>query len=230
MVLQGCATPAKTLTVKNMSEIQSIHIARAECPQFKRKTAGSEAVAFTGIMFGAIGGGLGSLISQGIESSEGKSLAAKCALPDFSKLVLDNFVARIQTDLPDWPKPMVVEKAISNDYKPNDYTIVISVRQNLIDSPDGLLTSTIARMNDPRGNVVWEKGFIYQSKDYSRSLKDPEADKGNLLRSELTFAAEKTANDFVQHLKYGDLAGKRSEGQTAPSSSSNHPEAPVSDG
>lgn len=60
-------------------------------------------------------------------------------------------------------------------------------------------------MKDPEGNILWQKSFIYLSKDFDRemSLEDLEAENCDLLKEEVKFAAEKTVQDFVTHLTAG---------------------------
>jgi hypothetical protein len=57
-------------------------------------------------------------------------------------------------------------------------------------------------MKDPQGEVIWQKGYVYLSKDFDRAmaLDELEADNYCLLKEEISFAAEKTAEDFVTHL------------------------------
>jgi hypothetical protein len=116
-LFQGCATADKPLTVKNMQTITSIKVVRTGPPGYLKKTIASEAVAYTGMMFGAIGGGLGGGISYAMEVESGKKLAEKCSLPDVNKLLEDRFVERLLADLPDCPKLEVAEVPVDKDYK-----------------------------------------------------------------------------------------------------------------
>ncbi|MFZ2448274.1 MAG: hypothetical protein WAW37_18095 [Syntrophobacteraceae bacterium] len=227
---QGCATPDKPLTIKNMQSVPAIQVARNESPCLLKKTAGSQAVAFTGVMFGAIGGGLGAAISHGIEQASGKSLTAACALPDFGKLVLDGFADRMQNDFPDWPKPSSMEDPIPEGYKPSGSThfIVLQVCHLQVDDTAGLRTATVGKMINPAGQVVWEKGYVYKSADFSRphSLKELEAQNGKLLKEEFLFAADKTISDFTAHLKGVPSTATPPPKEPAPSPEVLHPDTP----
>lgn len=202
---QGCATPNKPLTLSNMQSVTSIQVARNESPCLLKKTAGSQAVAMSGMMFGAVGGALGAIASHGVEKSGGDKLARECALPDFSKLVLEGFVDRLQKDFPTWPIPAVLERPVGDEYKPSGSThlLVLRVTQIQVDDSTGLLAISVGKMLDPAGQVVWEKGYTYKTSEYSRptSLKMLEAENGKLLKQEFFFAAEKTVSDFMDHLK-----------------------------
>jgi hypothetical protein len=57
-------------------------------------------------------------------------------------------------------------------------------------------------MKAPDGEVLWQKSYLYLSKDYGRekSLEELEANNCELLKQEMLFAAEQTANDFLKHL------------------------------
>ena len=67
---------------------------------------------------------------------------------------------------------------------------------------DGFLSKTVVTMKDPQGDVLWQKSYIYLSKDYDRgmSVDELEANDCDLLKEEMMFAAEKTVQDFVNHL------------------------------
>jgi len=72
---------------------------------------------------------------------------------------------------------------------------------------NGFLSKTMVTMKDSQGEVLWQKSFTYVSKDFERDkgIDEFEADDGKLLREEIEFAADKTAADFIQHLKNGNM-------------------------
>jgi len=221
---QGCATTAnKPLVAGKMQSATSIEVARYESPCLLKKTAGSQAVAFSGVMFGAIGGALGAVAAHGMEQSGGKSLARECALPDFSRMVLTGFLDRLQNDFPNWPRPDVLDKAIDDEYKPADskHLIVLRVTQLRVDDSNGLVTVTNGKMLDPAGQVIWEKGYIYKTREFSRhfALKDLEAENGKRLKEEFALAAERTISDFAAHLKGAPSPPKPSQKEPAEASS-----------
>ncbi|MGO9022208.1 MAG: hypothetical protein ACLQVJ_28050 [Syntrophobacteraceae bacterium] len=210
----GCATPIKQSAITNMKSMNSLQIVRTKPQCLAERTLGSQAVAMTGVMFGAIGGAISGGISMEVESRHGRELAEKYALPDYGALVFNNFADLVQKDFPDWPKPVVKAEPVNDeDYKCNGYTIVLCVNQVVLDATTAstvLRAWTVAKMNDPDGNVVWEKEVMYKSSDYSRShsLEQFEADNGELLKDELNFSAEKTTADLIHHLKYGNSVEK----------------------
>jgi hypothetical protein len=129
ILIQGCATD-KALTVRNMETVSSVTAARYNCPQLVKKTAASQSIAMTGMMFGAIGGALGGAISSGMESSAGKKVAEQCGLPDFGTVVLDAFAERIPQDLPNWPEISLEPEPISKDHQvPSGYLLAVRINQ-----------------------------------------------------------------------------------------------------
>jgi len=225
-LIQGCATANKPLTVKNMEEVTSIKVVRTGYPGYLMETAGSQAAAFTGIMFGAIGGAVGGGISASMQAKSGKELAEKYCLPDVNKLITERFVERVRTDLPDWPKLEVIETPVEKEYKPGpDYVLMIKGGVvNVNSMAYGFSMGATASMTGPGGEVVWERGYLYKSSDFSkkRSIESLEADNCKLLKEELDFAVDQIVSEFIRHLKGGISTGKPSakqpplEGQNAP--------------
>jgi len=211
----------------DMQVVQSLQAARFERTHLLRKTVGSQAAALTGVMFGAIGGAVGAGISVGIESSQGKKLEESCSLPDFSTIVFEDFINRLQAVFPDWPKPVIRKIPPSEECKPTDSAHLLVVRVFLmqVDDTNGLMTRTCGKIVNPSGETVWEKGYVYKSSDFSRphSLKDLEAENGKLLKQEIALAAEKTVSDLILHLKGAPSVGARQQLEPAPSPSSPEP-------
>ena len=207
---QGCAPHDKPLVLNEAKTITSIKVARYESACILEKTAGSQAAAFTGVMFGAIGGAIGGAISYSMESSNGKALAVRCGLSDFDQLVLEGFVQRLESDFPDWPKPVVEQYPIKDETSLDHSACNFVLKAGIQVDSSGLTTATFAKMIDPKQQVIWEKSFTYKSADFARShsLKELEADNGKLLKEEMAFAAEKTASNLIGHLKGGPRAGE----------------------
>jgi hypothetical protein len=150
---QGCATPDKSLSVKNFEAIPEMKTVRYESPRLMKKSAGTDAVGMTGIMFGAVGGALGGAISAGIEAQGGKTLVRSCGLPDFGKLVMDKLAARIPEELPGLPKLSIEDKpADSEPVNESGYTLVIRVTYLTVRDGSGLETHTTAKMLGPERN------------------------------------------------------------------------------
>ncbi len=206
----GCAVPIKQSAVANMKSINSLQIVRTKSPGLAKRTLGSQAVATPLLLFGAVGGAIGGGIAMEVESRQGRELAEKCALPDYGKLVFNNFVDSVQKDFPEWPKPVVKEEPVGDEsYKCDGYAIVLSVNEVTLDATTAsavLRSWAVARMNDPDGNVVWEKEVMYKSQ--SRSLEQFVADDGKCLKDELNLSAEKITADLIHHLKYGNSVEK----------------------
>ena len=211
IILQGCAAANKPLAVNEMKDIHSIQLVQYEHPPLRRHTMGAMAAGVPFAMFGAIGGGIGGSISMGIEVSQGKDLTEECKLPDFGALVFDGFLSSMHNSLQDWPTPTVRQIPITDEFKPVDsgYTISLHVYTVLISDSDGLATSTIGEMINPKGETVWKKGYMYKTSDFSKphSLKALEAENGKLLKQEMIIAAEKTVSDLIRHLKGTTSAG-----------------------
>jgi hypothetical protein len=58
---QSCATVTKSIPKDEFRKIPSIRLVRSASPDLLKPTAGSQAIALTGVFFGAIGGGIGEL-------------------------------------------------------------------------------------------------------------------------------------------------------------------------
>lgn len=210
LLCQACAVPDVPLKIGNMQSINSLQVVRAKPPGLEQITPGAQAIAFAGMMFGAMGAGLGGAISESMEIAGGKALARKCHAPDFGRLVLDDFAAGVPKRLPGWPKLIVTEDPVSANYQPEGYTILLRVVNMQVNKSTGFESYIVAKMTDPQKKIVWKKGFLYKSGDYSRSgfLRKPEAEHGKPLRDEMRFAAEKTASVLIDHLEY---SGKPTE-------------------
>ncbi len=214
LFIQGCATSDKRLALNELQKIDSLNMVRHESPTLLKETIGSQAIAFTGIMFGAIGGALGGALSIAAEQKAGKALAEKCSLPDFGELVLNRFVEQIPAEIPGWPK-MDVEKTPVNDnfVLKSGYSLLIEVGQIRVKTGTGFAVGTTVRMIDAEENVLWQRKMTYTSKQFNRCtiLEELEADNGKLLREEFDFAAEKIISDFIAHLKGLPSEAEKSE-------------------
>jgi len=75
---------------------------------------------------------------------------------------------------------------------------------------EGFLSITNVKMVDNKGEMLWEKEFIYKSQEFGRGreLEEFKAEDGKLLKDEIEFAAEKTASAFIEHLKPNPLMAR----------------------
>ncbi len=207
---QGCATSYKPLTVKNMRAIGSIKVVRTGYPAYLEESPTSHTMEFTGlILFGLLGGVPARAIACSMEMNKGKKLARKYLLPDVNKLIMERFVERVRTDLPDWPKLEVVETPVGKDYKTGP-GYVLMIKDGSVDVNSmtfGLTLCATAVMTDPEGKVLWERNYLYKASDFSRnrSLESLEANNCKLLKKQLDFAVNKTVSDFIRHIKGGKL-------------------------
>ncbi len=202
-ILEGCATPQWSLSKADRESIRSVILANHEYLPLMKRTPASEGHR-------AVGGLIGNSMAASVEAREGKVLTESFGLPDFGSLIFDGFVERFQREFPNWP--WRAEKTLIDDeYHPSDsstHLLTLHVISIHVSNSCGLSTMTIAKMLTPKGSVVWEKGYQYRTKDFSRlySLQELEADNGKLLKQELAIAAERTVSDLILHLKGGPSA------------------------
>lgn len=218
LFIQGCATTDKRLALNELEKIGSMKVVRYETPKLLKATAGSQAIAITGIMFGALGGAFGGALSIAAESRAGRALAEECNLPDFGEVVLNGFVERVPAEVPGWPTMDVERIPVGEEIAfKSGYSLLIEVAQVRVKDGSGLSTTTTAQLVDSDRNVLWQRKMTYTSEKFNRctSLEELEADKGKLLREELAYAAEKTIVDFIDHLKGVPLGPEKMEEKEA---------------
>lgn len=203
LFIQGCANSDKRLALNDLQKIDSLKVVRHESPKLLKATAGSQAIAITGVMFGALGGAFGAALSMAAEAKAGSALAEQCNLPDFGELVFNRFVERMPVEMAGWPKMDVEKPPVADDLVLKGYSLLIEVGQIRVKNGTGFAAATTARMVDLGSNVLWERKTIYTSEKFDRctTLEELEADSGRLLREEFEYAAEKTVSDFIAHLK-----------------------------
>jgi hypothetical protein len=142
-LIQGCATADKALSAKDIGYISSVKAVRYGSPLLMKKTAGSQAAAFTGVMFGAIGGAVGGAISMDMMMKGGKELMQKCGLPDFGQLVFEDFTARIPEELPQFSNLTVEHEPVGRDFKSDcDCVLVVQMTSLVVmEDSSGSITS-----------------------------------------------------------------------------------------
>ena len=206
LLVQACATQEKKLSIHGFQSVPVIHLVRYETSPFLKDTAGAQAVAMTGIMFGAIGGGLGGAMYYKIMESSGKELADKLSLPDFGDIVFSRFSDRLNSDMSHWPKIKTISEPVDKEYKAEQgFTIIMTFGEIKVVNGTGLSTVTTAKMIDEDNNLLWNKTYHYKSKWSKRvtNIDELEAENGKLLKEEFAYAAEMTIADLMQHLNAG---------------------------
>lgn len=204
LFVQACAIQEKKLAINDFNAVPKINLVRHETPPFLKETLGAQAVAVTGIMFGAIGGGVGGAIYYKMMESSGKILVDNFKLEDFGELVFAKFSKRLSSEMNNWPTIETFSEPVNGEYKnESGFTLMLSFGQTKVSEGAGLSTITIAKMIDTNGTVIWQKQCNYESKKHERTTKlnKLEAENGKLLHEELSYAAEITVADFINHLK-----------------------------
>lgn len=201
--LSGCATTDKQLSKDALNPISSITIAQLKSPPILKETTGSTVVGVTGMMFGAIGGGLGGALQHNMMESNGKELQEKCNLPNYGERVFRHLVDRIPKEVTGWPKIVVKNDPISDEAEVSkDYALLVKVKVVKVKDGVGLTAWTTAQLHDPQGSVLWEKNVKYETKKYNRQsdLDKLEADNGKLLLEEYEFAILNTVSTLIKDL------------------------------
>lgn len=206
LYLSGCAATGKQLSRDDLKPINSMTAAQLKSPPLLKETTGSTVAGVTGMMFGAIGGGIGGAIQYKMMESNGKELQEECKLPIYGELVFKQLIEKIPSEVTGWPKIVVKNYPISDEAEiTNDYALLVSVKTIKVKDGTGLTAWTTAKLRDPQGNILWEKSVEYQTKKFSRQcdLDILEAEKGRLLHEEYQFAVENTVLTLIKDLNQG---------------------------
>ncbi|GAB4490203.1 MAG: hypothetical protein OHK006_22780 [Thermodesulfovibrionales bacterium] len=219
LVSAGCAgTSTQALGKRDMAALAPIKVVRHETPGIMKSTKTE-----TGILalatIAAPGGS--ALLFVGDAYSQARGSGTQAFIPDFGSLVMDMFVEEVSAVRSDWPAMTVVPEPLKEETPERSTVIEFNVNRLAYGSidltrggiileqgfekgfvADGFLSKTTVTMKDPEGDVLWQKSYIYLSKDFDRekTLDELEADDYVQLRQEMTFAAQKTVADFVRHL------------------------------
>ena len=203
VVSTGCATSDKRLVMGDLSTVETMTIARFNTPPLLKETIGAQAVGVTGVMFGAIGGGIGGALYYKMMESSGKAVQEQCNLPDFCELIVEEFREKLPQKVEDWPEIDVAINPVDKNFKNgSEYVLLIGVGMLKIRNGRGLIAITTAQLRDSQDQILWKKRFDYESKKFDRpsGLKELEANHGTLLKEEYKFAAEKAVQVFIEHL------------------------------
>ena len=218
LLLQGCASD-KHYVKSGSTTLPPIKVVRYETPGIMKST-GTETAIIALATLAAPGGS--ALLVVGDEYAKVRGSGTQAAIPDFGLLVMDKFVASIKKERLDWPVSAVIQEPLKEEFSEKCIVIEFKVNRVAYGSLDltrggiifergfdkgvisnGFLSKTTVTMKDPEGEVLWQKSYLYLSENFDRamSLDELEADNFNLLKNEMEFAAEKTASDFIGHLK-----------------------------
>ncbi len=205
---QGCAAD-KPLAKSHLPSLGSIKAVRYETPEIRKITAAAGVGGF--LVFGAIGGigggGMGEALAY---YAQGKQLREKCGLPDYGELVLQQLYARIRFEFPDWPLMSTEELPVASDFEyPGGGLLILKVESVIISSfgasAKGFNAASTAQIRIPGGELIWLRHFSFEAGVLGRhrELEELEAENCKLLKEEMQFAATKTVDDFIAHLRGG---------------------------
>jgi len=216
---QGCASNStQALLNQDRAALGPIKMVRYETPGIL-KSSGTEAGVLALATLAVPGGS--ALFVVGDVYGKARGSATQDLIPDFGSLVMDKFLDSVNQKAPGWPELSAVKEPLKEELTEKTTTIELDVKRLAYGSidltrggiildrgmdkgivADGFMSKTVVTMKDPQGDVLWQKSYIYLSKDYDRgmSLDELEANDCSLLKEEMMFAAEKTVQDFVDHL------------------------------
>jgi hypothetical protein len=207
--IQGCATD-KPYVKKDFSSLAPVKLVRYETPGIERSTK-TETLLLTTAVLAVPGGSALLLLNDEYCETRGKDMQKK--IPDFGLLVMNKFVEKLKSEIPDFPALTVECEPVDEEYSEPSTLISFKVKRvaygfldPLRGSGDNFSSKTVVTMTDPQGNILWQRNFLYLSENFERSkeIDELEADDARLLKEEMEFAAEQTAADFVANLN-GDI-------------------------
>ena len=215
----GCSAKYnQALVKKDLASLGPIKVVRLETPGIL-KSSGAE-TGFLALATIAVPGG-SALLLVGDAYGKARGAESQNIIPDFGAVVMEKFLKGIPKAEPTWPQLTVVSEPIKELISEQSTVIEFDVKRLAYGSidltrggvalehgldkgliVDGFLSKTVVTMKAPDGEVLWQKSYLYLSKDYGRekSLSELEANNYGLLKEEMLFAAEQTANDFLNHL------------------------------
>lgn len=219
LVVFGCSSKYNQALVNHdLASLGPIKVVRYETPGIV-KSSGTETGLLALVTLAAPGGS--ALLFVGDAYGKARGSGTQSAIPDFGSVVMDKFIEDINKAVPSCPELTPIKEPLKEEFNNPSAVIEIDVKRLAYGSVDltrggivlergldkgvivdGFLSKTVVTMKDSHGEVLWQKGYVYLSKDYDRgmSLEELEADNYCLLKEEMTFAAEKTVEDFLNHL------------------------------
>ena len=215
----GCSAKYDhAFTKKDLALRGPIKVVRLETPGIL-KSSGAE-TGFLALATIAVPGG-SALLLVGDVYGKARGAGSQNMIPDFGAVVMEKFLEGVPKAEPVWPQLTVVSEPIKEQTSGLSTVIEFDVKRLAYGSidltrggvalergldkgliVDGFLAKTVVTMKAPDGEVLWQKSYLYLSKDYDRgmSLAELEANNYDLLKEEMLFAAEQTADDFLKHL------------------------------
>ncbi len=194
LCFQGC-TFDKPLAKRKLESIPYLIIAHDKTPRLRRLTLTSDYVS---AISSSDPTGLVKLAADSTLWPSGKRYE-QVDVPDFGKLVTDKFVEQINEEIYDWPVAMkVVEESITKEA--NDI-LKFTFPVFGIHCKYGFTSTSRVTLVRYNGKILWQKEFTYRKKEAYVSEKEYEADNYRLLKDEMRFAAKKTVQCFIEHLK-----------------------------
>lgn len=226
MSLCACAMADKRMEKQTFTIDEPIKVCRYETPGIMKST-GTETALLSAITIAAPGGT--ALLILGDEYAKARGSDTQGRIPDFGSLVMNKFAGYLRTARPEWTNVTVVQEPLKDKFCEKCAVIEFTVNRVAYGSLDltrggivlergidkgvvtnGFLSKTLVSMQDPQGEVIWQKSYLYLSDNFNRSrtYDELEADDLKLLKEEMEFAAEKTALDFIDHLNGVGSAGQ----------------------
>lgn len=205
ILLQGC-TSDKAFTKKDTAALSHLKVIRQKTPGILRSNT-TESVFFTTAAIALPGGSALMMIGDDFAKTKGEKMQLK--IPDFGYLVMHKFIEQLRKGKHVWPELIIEDAPVDSGRIYPDTSIEFKVERLaygylgfIRGGGNGLLSKTSVTMKDPKGDILWQKTFTYQSKDFSREndLNAFEAEDGKLLKEELEFAIEKTVSAFLEDL------------------------------
>lgn len=219
LLSSGCSPKYnQALVNRDFGVLGPVKVVRYETPGIM-KASGTESGIAALVTIAAPGGS--ALLFVGDAYGKARGAETQNIIPDFGSVVMNKFLEGVNRSMPAWRSLTAVNEPLKEEFNEQSTVIEFDVKRLAYGSidltrggvilergldkgviVDGFLSKTIVTMKDPKGEVLWQKSYLYLSKDYGRekSLDQLEADNCTLLKEELMFAAEQTAQDFISHL------------------------------
>jgi hypothetical protein len=220
LLVLGCSPKYNhPLVDRNLASLGPIKVVRYETPGIV-KASGAETGLLTLVTIAAPGGS--ALLFIGDAYGKARGAGTQSVVPDFGAVVMDKFLDGVNKTVSDCPPLTPLREPLKEEFSENSSVIELDVKRLAYGSidltrggiimdrgldngvfADGFLSKTVVTMKNQQGEVLWQKGYIYLSKDHDRamSLEDLESNDYCLLKEEMTFAAEQTVQEFINDLR-----------------------------
>lgn len=215
----GCSPKYnQALVNRDFGSLGAIKVVRYETPGIL-KASGAETGVLALVTLAVPGGS--ALLFVGDAYGKARGTETQSMIPDFGAVVMDKFLDSVTKAVPDCPELTALREPLREEFSEHSSVIELDVKRLAYGSidltrggiilergfdsgviADGFLSKTVVTLKDQQGEVLWQKGYIYLSKDHDRemSLEELEADNYCLLKEEMTFAAEQTVQDFISSM------------------------------